>query len=313
MKIFKRIPKIIFVGLLLILSPDSLMADASDIYWSREGELAADLVRKISPTVMPLTNKSNGKRQTGVIVDSPKGSFILTNYHLLGSTNDVVVAYFTDLKGALEEFPIRFIKGDASLDLALFTAPGAESISRLLSMGYEIKTEKQGVPSRIIRPGGDKEDSLSQKEFASEGDVLPGKNVMFLGFPLGKGLGYIIPQETIHFQGARAKVNLPPQLAFKTPIARFGKVASLPDGRNFFIDAMVNHGNSGSPVFLRTGAKTEGGAQLDYRFCGIIRGFESDNVVFKGENGVEMSLPHNSGLALVISIKAIAEFLSEFK
>ena len=120
-------------------------------------------------------------------------------------------------------------------------------------------------------------------QFTKQENIVQGKSVYFLGFPLGIGI------ET------------------NTPILRSGLIASVPKGDDFFIDAMVNHGNSGSPLFTVSVSTNE----YKWELAGIISASLSDSIDYASV-GVEpkqyIRLSHNSGLARVISIHTIIEF-----
>ncbi len=135
---------------------------------------------------------------------------------------------------------------------------------------------------------------LSERLFGSAEQIKPGYEIVFLGFPLTEGIKR--SEDKKRFR--------------KKPIFRSGKVASKSYEGKFLIDAMINQGNSGSPVFIREGYIKESGEIVSqYDFVGIIRGFKSDSINFDSSNNLRISIPHNAGLGEVISIETIKGFL----
>lgn len=133
-----------------------------------------------------------------------------------------------------------------------------------------------------------------------------------MGFPLNQGLVTKKIPRVLKTPNGHKEILLPPivRLIQKTPVAGYGRIASESVGGFFLIDAMVNQGNSGSPVFVRKGVREKTGPRCDYDFIGIIKGYKSDNIVFRSEDGHTMAVPHNSGLVIVISIEAIRKFIN---
>jgi len=143
-----------------------------------------------------------------------------------------------------------------------------------------------------------------------------GRSVVFLGFPLNIGITYR-EKEKGKYVLYEDKIVKP--ISFKEPIfsnviAKYLKISSnLLDNGSILIDAMVSHGNSGSPVFVRSGS-TDGNKSISrYDWIGIVKSFRSDNIKYYSDNREEISIPHNTGIGEVISIDTIRLFLNDVK
>lgn len=99
----------------------------------------------------------------------------------------------------------------------------------------------------------------------------------------------------------------------KSPIVRFGRIASSLRSNEFLIDAMVNHGNSGSPVFVVVREPRVAGVSVGLRFAGLVKGFLSDNISYKSDLGHTISLPHNSGLGVVATPASVLNVIRQIR
>lgn len=297
--------------LLLVLPIQSILADDIDKYWAREDELNTTFVNNLSKSVVLLENATVGSFQTGVLIAGIAGDedgriFILTNNHLLKKQDDEVHAYISNQKNNPERFQAELIKATSTLDLAVFRLRADDQkIDDLISMGFTVNAASTSFTMPDTNFG------LLCNYFVDPTTIRRGRSVLFLGFPMMAGTKYerIIQQYKV--QGTGEVLNSTPQshLIAKDPVARFGHISSSSDGSIFLIDAMVNHGNSGSPVFVRDGEVVGNLIKSKYLFAGIIRSFRADDIVYTSNDGQIISIPHNSGLAEVISVEAIRNFL----
>jgi S1-C subfamily serine protease len=120
--------------------------------------------------------------------------------------------------------------------------------------------------------------------------IRRGREVLFLGFPLYYGI------MTEPGSGKR----------IKRPVCRKGMIASEISDGEYMIDAMVNNGNSGSPVFVLIPARQ--GAAARYVFAGLIKEYQHDQIPCS-INGTMIKVPHNAGLGIVIPVDVIADFV----
>ncbi len=95
------------------------------------------------------------------------------------------------------------------------------------------------------------------------------------------------------------------QETIKAPILKNGIIASEVFKNEFIVDAMVNNGNSGSPVFMQSNKKSI----LGYVFTGIVKQFQHDSIKVKLNGSQKEKIPHNSGMGIVVPSQVIADFI----
>jgi len=273
--------------------------------WEQETAIETNIIESLSSSVVVLDNETTSGRQTGILAKVGGESVILTNYHILNKVDDTVFVYITGKSGRLYKFGTKLIRGDKSLDLALYSvnvSTLASSLESLKQDGFQVGDKTNNILCPVTNT------ALKMKNCGLFEYIRRGSDIMFLGFPIGQGTKSGSLQRTVKLSSGE-EVVLPPLITLyeKEPIARFGKIASKSDGNSFLIDAMVSHGSSGSPVFVRH----REGDTLSYLFIGLIRGFRADNVAFHSEDGQVISIPHNSGLGEVISLEAILRFVKD--
>ena len=281
----------------------------NDTFWFRDGELEIWLVERLNPCVVFVINKSNKKNITGILLEHRGYLSVLTNYHFMNKNIDEIEVYLTQKNGKLDAFKCKLIKHDSKIDLALFKIIfKGETLEKLVSGGFfDINTSKIKIPkeNRII----------GKNSFGDSSNIKRGKNILFLGFPLGKGITYEKLVQNIEVTKGNKIPLTYIKLIFKNAIARYGRIASkITEKDTFLIDAMVSHGNSGSPVFVRSGyVKNHEKVYMEYKFIGILKAFIQDEIQFRSDNGQLISIPHNTGLGEVISIVAIENFIKDLK
>jgi S1-C subfamily serine protease len=92
---------------------------------------------------------------------------------------------------------------------------------------------------------------IDYRIWEKESNLLEGENIIYCGFPLNLGRGII-----------------------NQPLSRTGIISQLPsDSPTFLIDAFVQPGYSGSPVFLIRGSKNRIPTQYFFKFIGICQAY----------------------------------------
>lgn len=302
--------KMIFFLLLFVLGfSGSLFAQINvDSFWYREGELENWFVEQLSRAVVLLVNNSSGNGTTGILLGtSPEKLMVLTNSHLLKSSDDTVYVSLCTKDNRINFFKCNLIKRNTDYDLSVFkvTIEGQDIPGLILNGFVSTTTLRTEIP--------DTNAYLSTKDLSDILNIKRGNEIIFLGFPLNLGI-----EEYTEYLGKTKTPNgeecdVFNKYRLKKPVFRSGKIASEIYQGNFLIDAMVSHGNSGSPVFVRTGHTDVNGVTSDYKFVGILKRFVSDNIDFRSDAGQVLSLPHNTGLGEVVSIEIIKEFLKDVK
>lgn len=301
--------RIFFAIFLLVLSVRGSAQISEDSFWERDGDLTEDLIAKLERAVVVIDNETTNERLSGILVMDGSKLFALTNSHLFSAGSDRVAVYFESKDGIQEKLQANLIENATSYDLALLSVADTErNRKKMKTMGFTFD-ENGGI---AVTPSGD--GFLSTSQFGSASLIARGREVMFLGFPLNQGTSEkSIPIMRQNEYGETVEVAEIKKLIAKSPVARFGRIASKPSDGIFLIDAMVSHGSSGSPVFVREGHIDGANYQSSYRLIGIISRFKSDDIVFRSEDGSEMSIPHNSGLGIVIPIDAINDVIQRAK
>lgn len=271
----------LFISILFLLfsTQPSQVLFADRAFWREEGIIEDWAINAICPAVPYVVNEANGSSLSGILIRSKKGPMVLlTNSHFI---NDIerekqsIVAYMM-VNDKLIRWKCKFENIDRSSDLAMFTFSYEENDTTFRESVEWAEANNYGL-------------CISSTTAGDHNSITRGRNILFLGFPLGFGID-----------------------RKKEPIARYGHISSRPDSDGMFlIDAMVNNGNSGSPVFVRDGEDSNGMIICSYRFVGIIKGYIPAYVEYKSNNGDSIKLPHNSGLGIVIGINKINIFMEK--
>jgi S1-C subfamily serine protease len=272
---------------LAVLPVPSPAQSAADL-WMKEGQIEADMAEMLSTTVVYVRDDTSSHYITGLLLKTTT-TVVLTNYHLLASTQDAVYAYLNTIDNRVERFRCEYLKGDAALDLAVFRITLQDkSVRELLSDGFVQKST-----GAVEMPYTNR--YLSAAAFAGDAEIRRGYRVAFLGFPMGYGL--------VEDGAAQGLV--------KSPVFRSGHVASEIFNGEFLIDAMVSNGNSGSPVFVRSVYAGSGGTVPGYRFAGLMKEFQRDTITVYSKGKKAGQVPHNAGLGIVIPAGVVREFLKD--
>lgn len=258
-----------------------------------------------SKYVVLLKNITNGNFNSGLLIFHPDYGVAIANYHLLASTSDTVVAYLEGPSNEMVEFPVRYSAGDPANDIAAFVLNHSENEQQrktLINKGFKFHDD-----GGLIIPSSNFFMDVGQ--FADESQLRRGQEIFFLGFPLQQG---IVKQ--VHKVPLTNSVSiLQEEWIAKSPIVRFGRIASSHRYNEFLIDAMVSHGNSGSPVFVVVREPRVDGVSVELRFAGLVKGFLSDNISYKSDLGQTISLPHNSGLGVVATAASVLNVIRQVR
>lgn len=281
----------IFIALAVIAIPcGSTQANedaiSPDDFWTRGDELNVWFYYQYNKCIIPLFNKTIGEMTTGILMGHGDKLYVITNKHLLHSNSDEIIALVNTKKGKLQKTGCMLFKAHESLDLAAFLITLDLSDSGLIIQHLEDGfIVPDGSGKYVLDLPDENKRLMVPDNLAEPGQIQPGREIFFIGYPLGEGIN----------RSERTKA----------PLFRKGMIASEENSGLFFVDAMTNHGNSGSPVFVRWRSNKK----LSLRLVGILMGFSADNIDFKADNGQILSLPHNSGLGVAISVRAIKEFV----
>ncbi len=118
--------------------------------------------------------------------------------------------------------------------------------------------------------------------FDDNSSLVEGRGVIIPGYPLSIG----IEDDENH------------------PVIRVGIIAQYAGKKDFLIDGVANHGNSGSPVFSCKGKDT--------KFLGMITSFRNETIDIYDEKGnLKIQLPYNSGLSIALTSNEIRKVLDK--
>lgn len=136
----------------------------------------------------------------------------------------------------------------------------------------KITPDQQWVSTDLIIPMG---------MFGAGSDVIEGKEIIYIGYPLGLG--------------AEEK---------NYPVSRQGMIAQVVRNRaTFLIDGFASRGNSGSPVFSRK----------DGKLLGMIVSFEPDFIDSFENKKLMLRIPFNSGISKAVSVEGLKAVLVDKK
>ncbi len=204
--------------------------------------------------VLILTTNAKTVSGTGFLTINDKNEvLVVTNKHVLSRGTLIYVRVNTREK--VLDYVADVIRESKDYDIALLalekTSPAQEWVSSDLLIPLDL--------------------------YAGSKDVVEGREVVYIGYPLGLG--------------AEEK---------NYPISRTGLIAQAVTGRKtYLVDGFANHGNSGSPVFSRSEGK----------LLGIVSSFEPDFIDSYEEGRMISRVPFNSGISRVISVDAIRDLV----
>lgn len=129
---------------------------------------------------------------------------------------------------------------------------------------------------------------VAKEEIAKGSDIVEGRGLMIVGYPLQQGLDAMV---------------LPSGIAFtNTPVVRLGMVARRPINQHFLIDGTLSPGTSGSLVFDLQQRKV----------VGLARGFLKEPLELKSNDGLTVAvLPYNSGLGIAVTMDPVINLLND--
>ena len=187
-------------------------------------------------------------------MDSNKTILVITNKHIVSLGKPIFVRVNAAEKTM--DYLADVFKIDNDLDIAVL---GLKRTS----------AEQQWISTDLIIP---------IEMYGSESDVVEGKEIVYVGYPLGLGV------EEKNY-----------------PVSRQGLISQvIPNKKTFLIDGFASHGNSGSPVF----------SKKDGKLIGIVSSFEPDFIDSYENNNLMSRIPFNSGLSKVVSIEAIRALIN---
>jgi S1-C subfamily serine protease len=204
--------------------------------------------------VLILAGNNKTVSGTGFLtLNDKKEVLVVTNKHVIAKGSPIYVRVNT--KEKVMDYKADIIRQSDSFDVAILalekTSPDQEWVSSDLLIPLDM--------------------------YASGSDVVEGREVVFIGYPLGLGA-----EEQNH------------------PLSRTGLIAQAVQGRKtYLVDGFANHGNSGSPVFSRK----------DGKLLGIVFSFEPDFIDSYEEGRMISRVPFNSGVSRVISVEVVRELV----
>ena len=195
---------------------------------------------------------------TGFLVRNEKEEIlVVTNKHVANAGKPIFVRVNTQDK--VMDYLAKIYRVDTNLDLAILILK-------------KTTPDQQWISTDLMIP---------DEMYGKESDIIEGKEVIYIGYPLGLG--------------AEEK---------NYPVSRQGLIAQfIPNRKTFLVDGFASHGNSGSPVF----------SKKDGKLLGIVTSFEPDFIDSFEETKLMSRIPFNSGISKVISIEAIKELILEKK
>jgi hypothetical protein len=127
---------------------------------------------------------------------------------------------------------------------------------------------------------------VTRSEIARGTNIVEGRGLMIVGYPLQQGL---------------EAMAVPSGIAFtNTPVVRLGIVARRPINNHFLIDGTFSPGTSGSLVF----------DLQQKQVIGLARGFLKEGIELQSKDGNTVAvLPYNSGLGVAVTMDPIINLL----
>ncbi|MFC1576097.1 serine protease [Candidatus Omnitrophota bacterium] len=211
--------------------------------------------------VLILVTKEKQIAGTGFLtINNKKEIIVVTNKHVTLVGRPIFVR--VNAKSKVIDYAAEVANQDPFLDLAVLTLRKTPSVQKWISTDLIIPANMYGGTA----------------------DIVEGKEVVFIGYPLGLGA-----QEKNY------------------PVVRQGLIAQvIPKRKTFLVDGFASRGSSGSPVF----EKTTG------RLIGIVTSFEPDFIdsyeeSAAGTKNLMTRIPINSGISKIISVESIKTLISK--
>ena len=267
---------IMFCSYLIAIVPYASAFNPDDFFTFTEKKVPEHLSEASRSVVYLIT--PGKKTGAGVLVHNDIGlSRIFTNAHILNVSTECAVMLSDDTDKPIFVWGV-LIASDSAKDMAILgLKTSSEKTEKLLrEMVAKDKVDQLLMHSKISRdllPLDLHCNREVPKEFLVHDDaILPGVRAYFLGFPLGIGVS----------------------LEMKEPVMRSGLVATKPKNGLFFLDAIANHGNSGSPVFIMKIENTGSFFISHPSLIGIVSGFSPDSINYVSEANETISLSRKS-------------------
>ena len=210
------------------------------------------------------------------------GFLIQKNKYVVGITcKHLILKYVTTEKGK-----IKVVDGEIQLNQPMYIGLDTEQgyrrfrIKVLYIDGAHdfvlLLPQKDKIEDKVIL----KNLVLNDSYLGENNLIEEGKGILVIGYPLRLGVDY--------------NRNF--------PVVNFGIISQYKKQENFLIDASVNTGNSGSPVF----------SLKDAKIIGMITSYTNATTPLYDKNkNLVATLPYNSGLANALSVGVIKKALDE--
>ncbi|MDD5529627.1 MAG: serine protease [bacterium] len=228
------------------------------------------LIKDIKPSIVGVLARDINQAGTGVFLSINKKTYILTNEHVVALKDSAgkTIKYSEDI----------VVTFNLKIKRAFFFQAEIEKIDENSDL----------AALQFYRPV-DMPDSLFDAVFVPSniwkepGDIKEGETVIYSGYPTGWGLSY----------------------QRNYPLSRIGIVSQvIPGKEDFLIDAFVQPGYSGSPVFLVRENEKDTLSKWMWYFIGIARSYPK---IYKNVTD-SIKIIENPGFANVIGTGLIKEF-----
>ena len=245
-----------------------------------------ELIERIKPSVVGI------EAHDDTLIITQKGDSL--NFHSYGSgaiigldnniyalTNEHVIA-IKDTAGKTIRYAKKIIVSINVKDVGAFPCEG-----KIIKLSEELDLAALRIfgPSEIIQRV--LTTVISKNLWEQESNLREGEIILYAGYPLMIGRGLV-----------------------NYPLSRSGIISQLlPDEKNFLIDAFIQPGYSGSPVFVLRRKPNIIPAQWDFKFIGICKAYPySYSPVYKKVNYQpisDISIRENPGFSVVVGVTAL--------
>lgn len=252
-----------------------------------------ELIKAIKPTIIAieahddtLITQTDGKKKkfkqygSGVVVKTdPISTYVITNEHVIAikDTNRKTVRYAKNIfiSVNLKNGGTYSCKGEI----------------------YKIDEKLDLVALKIMIPRNMRDSlkilGINKVDWENESNLKEGEIVLYSGFPLKMG---------------RGKINF--------PLTRTGIISQLiPNNQTFLIDAFVQPGYSGSPVFVLRADNKVLPVKWDFKFIGICQAYPYiTSPIFKKVKSSEIPnvyFKENPGFSIVIGVSALKQLFNK--
>lgn len=251
------------------------------------------LIKSIKPSIIAieahddtLITQTDGKKKkfeqygSGVVVKiDPTSTYAITNEHIIAikDTNRKTIRYAKNII--------------ISVNLKSGGTYSCKGEIYKIDENLDLVALKIRIPSNM-------QDSLNilsikKDDWESESDLKEGELVLYSGFPLKMG---------------RGKIN--------SPLSRTGIISQLiPNNQTFLIDAFVQPGYSGSPVFVLRANVKKLPVEWSSKFIGICQAYPySYSPIYKKVKGSiipNVYFEENPGFSIVIGVSALKQLFNQ--